>query len=287
MLLGMLYPADPRQQASGVEQHATAFAVLARNQGVPTRIAVGSLLRDGHRNTYTVTTADAYAWPQAYFPGYGWVDFDPTDPNRLAPPSLDNRTRVPVTDTPPTTPTPPSKTSSTRSAHGQPGEGWGGILLTGTGYASAGLFVAAMLAEIVNVAAKFRRRRHRRRRAGTAQRVAGAWLEALDRLQENGVRIPDTLTTEQITQQVAKTDAGTRGGRTLFGVARTLAELAPLVDRAVYGGAIPNDGAAERAWEIEHRLRRELYPGRLPVRRAIDRLKLIRRAATTRGETRT
>ncbi len=61
-------------------QFAWAFAVLARLVGIPSRIAVGYTA--GSYSTraasWQVTTADAHAWPELYFPGYGWLRFEPT-----------------------------------------------------------------------------------------------------------------------------------------------------------------------------------------------------------------
>ena len=60
-------------------QFAWAFAVLARLVGIPSRIAVGYTggTADGH-GIWQVTTADAHAWPELYFPGDGWLRFEPT-----------------------------------------------------------------------------------------------------------------------------------------------------------------------------------------------------------------
>jgi transglutaminase-like putative cysteine protease len=67
------------------EQYATAMAVLLRVVGIPSRVAVGftpGQLVSGHGDaktaTYSVTTSDAHAWPEAWFQGSGWVRFEPT-----------------------------------------------------------------------------------------------------------------------------------------------------------------------------------------------------------------
>ncbi len=62
------------------DYYATAFAALARAAGLPTRLAVGYLggAYDPQTRTYTITEADAHSWPEVYFPGYGWVPFEPT-----------------------------------------------------------------------------------------------------------------------------------------------------------------------------------------------------------------
>ena len=63
------------------QQFATAFAVLSRELGYPTRVAVGflpgeaSLEREGE---WIVKGTDAHAWPEVYFDQIGWVAFEPT-----------------------------------------------------------------------------------------------------------------------------------------------------------------------------------------------------------------
>ncbi|MGO8959804.1 MAG: DUF3488 and DUF4129 domain-containing transglutaminase family protein [Streptosporangiaceae bacterium] len=61
-------------------QFAWAFAVLARLMGIPSRISVGYTAGSysGPTGSWQVTTADAHAWPELYFPGYGWLRFEPT-----------------------------------------------------------------------------------------------------------------------------------------------------------------------------------------------------------------
>jgi TgpA N-terminal domain/Transglutaminase-like superfamily/Domain of unknown function (DUF4129) len=59
-------------------QFAWAFAVLARLAGIPSRIAVGYTGGSEVDGVWRVTTADAHAWPELYFPGDGWLRFEPT-----------------------------------------------------------------------------------------------------------------------------------------------------------------------------------------------------------------
>ncbi len=60
--------------------YASAMVVLARASGVPARLVLGyaSGTYDPMRAEYVVTESDAHAWPEIYFPGYGWVEFEPT-----------------------------------------------------------------------------------------------------------------------------------------------------------------------------------------------------------------
>lgn len=60
--------------------YATAMAIMARMLHIPTRVAIG--FSSGHlmldRKVWSVSGSDAHSWVQAYFPGYGWINFDPT-----------------------------------------------------------------------------------------------------------------------------------------------------------------------------------------------------------------
>jgi transglutaminase-like putative cysteine protease len=65
------------------EQYATAMAVLLRQAGIPSRVAVGFTAGTKQKAKngnvfYEVTTQEAHAWPEAWFAGAGWVRFEPT-----------------------------------------------------------------------------------------------------------------------------------------------------------------------------------------------------------------
>jgi transglutaminase-like putative cysteine protease len=70
------------------EQFSAAMAVMLRSVGVPARVAVGFTGGSVESDHRTVSTSDAHAWVEAWFPGYGWLIFDPT-------PLTDGRTIVP------------------------------------------------------------------------------------------------------------------------------------------------------------------------------------------------
>jgi transglutaminase-like putative cysteine protease len=59
---------------------ASSMVVLAREVGIPTRLASGyvSGTYDFTKGHFVVTERDAHSWPEAYFPGIGWVQFEPT-----------------------------------------------------------------------------------------------------------------------------------------------------------------------------------------------------------------
>jgi transglutaminase-like putative cysteine protease len=68
------------RRAGHCEYFSTAMAVLLRAADVPTRNVNGFL--GGTWNEFggflTVTQNNAHSWVEVYFPGYGWVPFDPT-----------------------------------------------------------------------------------------------------------------------------------------------------------------------------------------------------------------
>lgn len=66
------------------EYFSTAMAMLLRTQGIPTREVNGFL--GGEWSEFgkylAVTQNEAHAWVEVWFPGFGWVPFDPTPPGR-------------------------------------------------------------------------------------------------------------------------------------------------------------------------------------------------------------
>ncbi|MGB7847469.1 MAG: DUF3488 and transglutaminase-like domain-containing protein [Candidatus Acidiferrum sp.] len=69
-------------KAGHCEYFASAMAVMLRTLGIPTREVNGFL--PGEYNDlggdYIVRASDAHSWVEAYFPGSGWITFDPTPP---------------------------------------------------------------------------------------------------------------------------------------------------------------------------------------------------------------
>jgi len=62
------------------EQFASAMAVLLRAAGIPARLATGYTPGAIHPITglLEVRNSDAHAWVEVFFPGIGWVEFEPT-----------------------------------------------------------------------------------------------------------------------------------------------------------------------------------------------------------------
>ncbi|MCE5207674.1 MAG: DUF3488 and transglutaminase-like domain-containing protein [Chloroflexi bacterium] len=60
--------------------YASAEVLLLRSLGIPARMTVGFVQGEEQEesNTYLVKLKHAHAWPEVYFPGIGWVEFEPT-----------------------------------------------------------------------------------------------------------------------------------------------------------------------------------------------------------------
>lgn len=61
------------------DYYASAMVVMARSLGLPARVAAGFLAQPPDENgVQTVYQINAHSWPEIYFAGYGWVEFEPT-----------------------------------------------------------------------------------------------------------------------------------------------------------------------------------------------------------------
>ena len=81
------------------QHYASAMALMARSLGLPARVAVGwAPGEDAGDDLWLVREAQAHAWVEIYFPGYGWQIFEATK-------SIDSRiVRTPGTDAGPVAP---------------------------------------------------------------------------------------------------------------------------------------------------------------------------------------
>ncbi|MGH9290064.1 MAG: transglutaminase TgpA family protein [Acidimicrobiales bacterium] len=244
------------------EQFAGSFAVLARAVNLPTRVAVGFSwgARDPEEPTlYRVRGVHAHAWPEVYFHGYGWVQFEPT-PGR-APVNGDQWLGLPAEGRQDAS---DGAASITAGGTGDPNAGTeGGDLSAGdeqrlnAGLAEAGpsgesgqtgdsglpegvrnvgiaiaLAIAAYLV-LVPLAIAGRRFVRRRRARSAADKVRLSWREATERAEAAGVRLPASLTIAEAADRL--TAAVPRSAEAVQHVARTMeriayAEVAPTPD---------------------------------------------------------
>lgn len=65
------------------EYFASSMAVMLRSIGIPSRLVNG--FSGGELNDltgqYVIRASDAHSWVEAYIPGQGWIEFDPTPPS--------------------------------------------------------------------------------------------------------------------------------------------------------------------------------------------------------------
>jgi transglutaminase-like putative cysteine protease len=230
-------PGTGGANAGTAEQFASAFAVLARAVGLPTRVVVGfQPVRPGPDGVAVVRAADATAWPEVYFSGWGWVPFDPvtgTDDgttsaskreviNRLATPT-------PTASTPATTGPPlPSKPRVPTDAAPavSPSKPWYLVLL------------AVPVLVVVVLGGLRAGRRARLRRAG----ATGAWAYVLDSLLLAG-RTPSR---HQPAPEIARNMADSAA-----------VGLAGLADRAAFAPA-PASEPDRSAWPLARQVRATL-----------------------------
>lgn len=73
-------------RAGFCQQFASSMAVMLRSIGIQSRVVVGFASGNLTRTTgqYSVLTDRAHAWVEVYFPGWGWMPFEPT-PRRVNP----------------------------------------------------------------------------------------------------------------------------------------------------------------------------------------------------------
>lgn len=249
---GHLLRAFTQVGAGTEEQFASAFAVLGRAVGLPTRVVVGfnpgSPQADG---TYRVTAGDARVWPEVKFAGVGWVAFDPSPPKAEA-----DGLEVPIAPggsqglvvqqgdevVPLEGPQPPP------AAPPDDDGGRGVIVVVWSLVAAAGIAVAAGAATAL---AKRGRTRRRRSVADPTERVVGAWSDVLDRFAEIDRRDPRLRTVDELVDGPAA-------------VSSSLTGMYRPVLRALYDGGECTPADADQAWRARDRFvraaRREVGP---------------------------
>jgi hypothetical protein len=62
------------------DYYASSFAMMARSLGIPARVAAGYSQGEyvPESDAYRVREYNGHAWPEVFFPGYGWIEFEPT-----------------------------------------------------------------------------------------------------------------------------------------------------------------------------------------------------------------
>lgn len=239
-----------RDRRGYCEQFAGAMVVLARQAGVPARVAIG--FTPGQRQpdgSWLITNRDAHSWPEVWFPQAGWIRFEPTKrdesttpPAYTLPPASAEPTPAPsatLSQGPSATPSAaPTRPDARHPTDQQPA---GQAAAGGDGPGDAlGWSAAALVALVLLLAPALLRRRRRGRRLGAAQ-PSDSWREIVDTAVDLGLELPPTLTPRRAVQQWSRYPDGQRripesAYRVLLAAARAeeLARYAP-------SGAQPTD----------------------------------------------
>ena len=229
------------------QQFAWAFAVLARLVGIPSRIAVGYTGGSrGLNGAWQVSTTNAHAWPELYFPGQGWLRFEPTPHGSDGQGSATTPGYASGPSTGPAPlPTGPSQTQAhpggsvgagkkgpalRRLQHGQPGVA-GGI----AGTSDAGFWLAIgipLLILLLLASPALARLLTRRRRwlaaAGDAGLARAAWRELTDDLADLEMPCAPGETPRAVVSRVS------RQARLDRAAAEALTRIAAAEERARY-----------------------------------------------------
>ena len=139
------------------QHYASLMTVLLREHGIPARFVQGFLPGDLDPLTglEQIQGASSHAWVEVYFPGHGWVSFDPTGgPSVGAAEAIP--TGKPVASAPPT-PSPSFSSGGPSDQEGpirrSPGSGGGGVTSTGGPGAGGFIIISLILLAVVSLLA--------------------------------------------------------------------------------------------------------------------------------------
>ncbi len=274
------------------QQFAGTFAAMARSVGLPSRVVVGYNpgTYDADAGLFRVTDANAHAWAEVWLAGVGWTLFEPT-PAGPQPGATDAGIGLAAGTNPstPTATTPttiaPGATTPTTAVSTVGGTG-GQVSVDGTDagtgsgstrtpdrtrWIAFGIAAVALALVAIRVGRRWARRARRRanRRRGTPRAaVVGAWAEALDRLDENGMTTSTSNTPREVLDGTAS-----RSDR-IPDAEEPLERLADATARAMWSASDPAPTDAARAWsdlEALERALRDHTPRPTRIRRTISR----------------
>lgn len=86
--------------------YASAMVVMLRSLNIPARMAAGFAQGNwnAEENAFVVRERDTHTWVEVYFPGYGWIEFEPT--SAQAPLNRGDQIAIPQGQPPTSTPLP-------------------------------------------------------------------------------------------------------------------------------------------------------------------------------------
>ncbi|SNR35839.1 DUF3488 and transglutaminase-like domain-containing protein [Actinomadura mexicana] len=212
------------------EQFASAFAVLARAAGLPSRVAVGFGPGSGDRDR-VVRTGDAVAWGEIYFRDLGWVPYDPNPRERSqASPQAGSGQQIEEGDA-------QSDDPDAQGLGDQGGAGGGGRPGSGSRTESLLVLPAVALLAFLLGAPLLGAIRLRRLHRGTApDRIRAAWTEVLVATRVAGLPVPASATPVEMAERLARELPRIDPER--------LRRVGRLVNAARYGGSVTLEDAA-------------------------------------------
>lgn len=199
-------------------QFSTAMIMLAREAGIPARMAVGFLPGQVDGDERVVRADDAHAWPELYFPQLGWMRFEPTPGVRSGiAPAYTTRQSAPEGSALPV-PTPSASASSGTATRPQGDVTADTPQGPSTGSTSSGVLDAVarhwatvlgvlgvlLLAALTPFGAWLARRRAQRRARDDAERVEAEWQSLLLRLGDIGLVPGDGSTPRQASRELGR-----------------------------------------------------------------------------------
>ncbi|GAA2996082.1 DUF3488 and transglutaminase-like domain-containing protein [Kitasatospora albolonga] len=248
-----------REKTGFCVHYAATMAAMARSLGIPARVAIGFAPgTDMGRGSFLVRSQDYHAWPELYFPGSGWLRFEPT-PSRGSAPEYTSEKAAPApsaqpteaTTAPSTAPSAAPSSSSSCTAQQQRQDGcadeqavtpltveerpwwleWPVLVSVPAALLLLALLATPMLWRI----------RQRRRRLGTGRRAPGgdgggeltdrqvlaAWEELIDTAWDLGIPPDDSRTPRTAVRRIAEVgqldpEATAAAGRVALATERVL-----------------------------------------------------------------
>ena len=195
---------------------AASMALMARLEGIPSRVSVGFLPGDHARGTWKIRANQMHAWPELYFQDYGWVRFEPTAAVAPAPAWTDKETTIPSpSSTPSSSPTPSTQTStsspepSPAAAHTSTPTSSPAPISTADHEGFNWAPLSAVLVILVILALPMLIRMLISRRRITRGSIAGIWREIRDLWIDHGLAWPDGTPRRQAAALVTDMDPDT------------------------------------------------------------------------------
>lgn len=229
------------------EQYAVTLALMARVEGLPSRVVMGFYPASYGQPTYSFTGSDLHVWTEVAFADLGWVPFFPTPdeskplteqdnpPQRLPKPQV--LQPQPPADEPAQAPPTGGIDDETLGSD----SGFAATVFRALGYAAGGLGVLLVLLgpAVAIVYAKARRRRRRRASERASDRIRGGWDEVVDAAHDAGLSVRRGGTRTENARELETTAEGASAGATTLALA---------ADAGVFGARELTDSEVDEFW---------------------------------------